>query len=114
MIKLDIKPLSLNKAYSGRRFKTKETKKYCRDLMILLPKNDYRISAGDKLELTIKYGFSNAACDTDNHAKVFQDVLQDKYNFNDKQIYALLQYKSVVKKGDEYIKFEIKKLEAKQ
>ena len=37
------KALSVNAAFQGRRFKTKEHKQYCRDVAILLPK-DQRIS----------------------------------------------------------------------
>ena len=43
----------------------------------------------------------------------FIDGLQDMYGFNDSQIYKLNLSKAIVKKGEEYIKFEIKRLNDK-
>jgi Holliday junction resolvase RusA-like endonuclease len=37
---IPIKALSVNKAFQGRRFKTKEHKQYCQDVAVLLPKNE--------------------------------------------------------------------------
>lgn len=38
MIRIKIKPLSVNDAWKGQRFKTKEYKQYEQDLMFILPK----------------------------------------------------------------------------
>jgi len=38
--KLDIKPLSVNEAWRGRRFKTPKYSKYISDLLFILPKID--------------------------------------------------------------------------
>jgi hypothetical protein len=35
--KIEIKPLSINKAWKGRRFKTKEHVNYCKRIELLLP-----------------------------------------------------------------------------
>jgi len=101
---IKIKPLSINKAYSGRRKKTQECRRYTKELFIKLPEIDIPDS---KLELIIQFGFSSKGSDIDNCVKVFQDVLQDKYGFNDNMIYRLVVNKCIVKKGDEYINFKI-------
>jgi len=111
MVKVDIKPLSINESWQGKRFKTKKYKKYRHDLLYLLPASEYiKFDKNDQLELSIEWGFSNKQSDIDNCAKGFIDGLQDKYGFNDSQIYKLNLIKSIVKKGDEYIKFDIRKL----
>jgi Holliday junction resolvase RusA-like endonuclease len=116
MIKVNIKPLSINESWQGRRFKTKKYKSYRQALMYLLPLDGAgpaMISKADRLELSIEWGFSNKQSDIDNCAKGFIDGLQDRYEFNDSQIYKLIMTKEIVKKGDEYIKFEIKQLKDK-
>jgi hypothetical protein len=39
--KLNIKPLSVNKAWKGRRYATKESKSYQKELWLLLPPKIY-------------------------------------------------------------------------
>lgn len=39
LITIPLRALSINKAFQGRRFKTKECKQYCRDVSLFLPKN---------------------------------------------------------------------------
>ena len=105
-MKVNIKPLSVNKVWKGRRYKTQEYKDYENELFYILPKMD--IPKG-KLSLCIKWGMSSKASDIDNCAKPFIDILQKKYGFNDKSIYNLIMEKVDVKKGEEYIKFDIEK-----
>lgn len=101
---IDIKPLSVNKAWQGRRFKTKEYKQYFDAVYYLLPQKE---PLNGKLKLDIVFGFSNSRMDIDNPVKLFIDILQKKYQFDDSQIYRLSVNKNIVKKGKEYIKFEI-------
>ncbi len=111
MIKVDIKPLSINESWQGRRFKTPKYKHYRQALLYLLPVDkSLDFDKQDQLELSIEWGFSNKQSDIDNCAKGFIDGLQDKYEFNDSQIYKLNLSKEIVKKGSEYIKFDIKRL----
>ncbi len=104
MIKVDIKPLSVNEAWQGKRFKTPKYKQYEHDLLFLLPKLKIK---GGKLALSIIFGFSSKGSDIDNPAKLFMDILQKKYNFNDSAIYELHIKKEIVKKGMESIQFKI-------
>lgn len=108
MIKIHIKPLSVNKAYRGRRYKTKEYKEWQLDFLSKVPKIDFKIP--EKIELSIEYGFSSKGSDIDNPTKVFLDVLSDVYNFNDNKVYKLILTKQIVKKGSEYIKYNLKEI----
>lgn len=105
---IKIKPLSVNDCWQGRRFKTNDYKSYEQELYYLLP--EMEIPDG-KLTLKLEFGVSSKASDIDNLVKPFQDIIQKRYNFNDKMIYRLEVDKIVVKKGEEFIKFEISKYE---
>lgn len=104
LIQLSIKPLSVNVAWQGKRFKSKEYKQYEEVVMLMLPKvnlppKPYRFN--------IWYGFSSKSADIDNPTKPIIDIMQKKYGFNDKDIFVLHIEKEIVKKGSEYIRIEI-------
>ena len=102
---IKVKPLSINKAWrGGKRFKTKEYLAYEQELFYRIPK--IRIPNGKK-SLIIRAGFSNKNTDADNIVKPLQDILSKKFGFNDNEIYYLEVLKEIVKKGEEYIGFEI-------
>lgn len=104
MIKLNIKALSINEAYRGRRFRTPEYDTYIRQMMFALPS---KIKAPEtEIKLKIEFGFSSFASDIDNGLKCFIDCLQRKYGFNDKKIVELFVRKTKVNKGEEYILFD--------
>jgi len=107
MRKINIKPLSVNECWQGRRFKTKEYKQYEKDLLLMLPNIKLKIQ---RVSINIVFGFSNSLCDIDNPLKPFLDVLQKKYNINDRDIYNLNVTKKVIKKGEEFIKYQIKEI----
>lgn len=104
---INIKPLSVNAAWRGRRFKTPTYKQYERDVLLLLPKMEV---PDGYLELYLKFGFSSANSDFDNPVKLFVDCMQKKYGFNDKMIKRAVVEVEKVKKGKEFIEFNIKEL----
>lgn len=104
MRKLNIKPLSVNECWQGKRFKTKEYLQYENDLLLMLPKIKV---PSPPYKLNIEFGFSNMASDIDNPVKPFQDILQKKYGINDKNILELNINKVKTEKGSEFIKFSI-------
>lgn len=107
--KLDIKPLSVNKAWrGGRRFKTDEYKRYINDICMMLKPMD--IPDG-YFEIQLKWGFSNKGSDFDNPVKCFVDCLQKKYGFNDNRIKRCIIDVEHVKKGQEFIEWNIVSLE---
>ena len=106
--KIDIKPLSINEAFQGKRFKTPKYKSYENEMMRILPDIDDDFTG--ELYVSISYGFSSKLSDIDNPCKNFLDCLVKKYGFDDRQIFELCQEKKIVKKGFEYIEFKIGKL----
>lgn len=100
-----IKPITVNHAWrGGRRFRTEYYKAFEQELLLRLPP----ISIPDgELSVFYEFGVSNKGFDYDNAIKPFQDVLQKKYEFNDARIVEAVIRKRLVKKGDEYIRFEI-------
>lgn len=108
MVTINIKPLSVNDAFQGRRFKTKEYDRYIRDVLFLLPKAN--ISSGSKLKLEVEFGFSSRASDIDNCLKCFIDCLVKKYGVDDRNIYRLEVTKVIVNKGGEFIRYKIEEI----
>ena len=106
---IKIKPLSVNQVWQGKRFKTKAYKDYEKEVLLLLP-NSFKVPLG-RLKIVLKFGFSSKLADWDNPIKPFQDILQKKYKFNDSQIYKAIVIKEIVKKGNEFIEFEINEIE---
>ncbi len=104
IIKINMKPMSVNGAWQGRRFKSKEYIAYtdsCMSILpnITLPEPPYRIN--------FEFGVSNPASDWDNPVKPIQDILQKRYKFNDKDIYEAFVKKVIVPKRHEYFSFEL-------
>lgn len=109
MINLKIKPLSINEAFQGKRFKTAKCKTYEQEVLLKLPaiKNFPK----PPFEIHFEFGFSNILSDWDNAVKILQDILQKKYGFNDKDIMKAVVIKKKVKKGEDYFKINIQHLE---
>ena len=110
MQRLPLKPMSVNAAYTtpkkAKRFKSPAYKAFIRDVGILLKKMD--IPDGE-LELVLNWGLSNyGGSDWDNPIKPFQDCLQKHLGFNDNRVKRGIVEKFRVKKGDEYIEFELR------
>lgn len=104
MVKIDIKSLSVNDAWAGRRFKTPAYKQYIKDLGNLLPPLKL---PEPPYEIYLEWGFSSKGSDVGNPEKPTVDIIAKKYNFNDNLIYREVIEKRIVPKGQEYIKFEI-------
>ena len=104
---IDVKPLSINEAYKGRKFKTAALKNYVLEVSCILPKI---VLSEPPYTAYFEFGVSSRGFDIDNGIKPLLDILQKKYNFNDNQIYDMHVKKVVVDKGKEYIKFKIEQL----
>ena len=104
MNKVHIKPLTVNRAWKGRRYKSDGYKAYERDLGLILPR--LNVPQG-KLQVHYIFGLSSKNSDYDNCIKQFQDIISKKYGFNDNKIYKAVIEKVDVKKGEEFIQFEI-------
>lgn len=107
MIKIDIKPLSINAAYRGRRYRTRDYNEYINDVSYQLKKIALPMPP---FKLSYEFGFSSKGSDIDNAIKPITDILQKRYGFNDNQVYELHVVKKIVKKGKEFIKFKIESI----
>lgn len=104
---IKIKPLSVNRAWQGKRFKTPEYKKYERNTLLMLRRINIPTPP---FKVSYEFGFSSVLSDIDNPVKLITDILQKKHGFNDRDIYELSVKKKIVNKGEEYIKFKIESL----
>ena len=77
-----IKPLSVNKCWQGKRFKTDDYLKYEEEVLLNL--KPHKIPDGD-LHIILDFGVSNMAADVDNPAKPFIDILQNILQTTSKQ-----------------------------
>jgi Holliday junction resolvase RusA-like endonuclease len=106
--KLNEKPLSINEAWQGKRFKTPAYKRYEQAMLLLMPKG--KVDLDQMLRVEFFFGFSNKASDLDNPVKLLMDIAQKKYGFNDKNVFELNVRKCIVKKGEEFIQMGIYQL----
>lgn len=108
MITINIKPLSVNEAYKGRKYKTTKCDVF---------KNTFKSVMPDKIDVPKGYlsihfifGLSSKSGDGDNCVKISQDCIAEKYKFNDKLIKRWIIEVENVKKGNEFISFNLTKL----
>lgn len=104
MQRIDFKPISLNEAYSGRRYKTEYCKAFVKAVTLMvkpqvLPPPPYKIS--------FIFGVSNMGADWDNPIKLSQDCIAKKLRFNDKLIYKGEAEKVLVLPGKEFIMYKL-------
>lgn len=104
MHRINLKPISVNEAYRGRRFATPKLKQFKHDLAMMLPY--LKVPAG-RISVVYQFGVSSKQSDGDNLIKAFQDSVAERYGFNDKMIYEWHIKKVDVTKGNEYIEFSI-------
>ena len=104
IIELNEKPLSINEAFQGRRFKTPAYKAYERKMLILLPKAKKPFP--DMMSIDFIFGFSSPLSDLDNPVKLLLDIMQKKYGFNDRNVWELGIRKFISK--EPYIGISIK------
>ena len=104
-IKLQIKPLSVNSAWNGRRFKSDKYKAFESEMIYKLP--NFKESIPEMIRIDFFFGFSSKLADIDNPIKMVTDCLQKKYGFNDRDIWEMNVRKSIVPKGEEFIRIGI-------
>lgn len=105
--KIEIKPMSVNSAYRGRRFNTKEHIHWEQVVLLSLP--NIEIPA-PPYQIDFTFGLSSVNADGDNCIKIAQDVIAKKYGFNDKHIKRWIVEVIKVDKGKEFFEFHLKTL----
>ena len=102
-MRIPIKPLSVNTAWKGKRFKTPEYKAYEQEVMLYLRPKE--VPDGEFC-IVLEFGISYSGFDYDNGIKPFTDILQKKYGFNDSRIVKAFVTKTKTEKGNEFIWFD--------
>lgn len=102
---IQVKPMSVNAAWKGQRFKSDEYKTFEQYCSYILPAS-IEIPDGP-LEIYLLWGVSSNQADYDNPIKPFQDILQKQFGFDDRRIYDAHISKREVEPGREFIKFKI-------
>jgi Holliday junction resolvase RusA-like endonuclease len=103
--RINEKPLSVNQAWQGKRYKTQEYKDYEKAILLQMPKKS--IDKKAMLRIDFFFGFSNVASDLDNPVKLLLDIAQKKFGFNDSQVFEMVIRKCIVKKGKEFIEMSV-------
>ena len=107
--RIPIKPLSTNRAWQGRRFKSKAYKAWEQVVVVLLNRMKPHIPAG-RVAFHFEVGV-DPRFDLDNAFKQTLDVIQKHHKvFDDKDVFEIHAYKKEVKRGDEYIEFHFASL----
>lgn len=100
--KVPIKALSVNQGYTGKRWKTEKHREWKKSVLMLLPKIE--MPAAPYIIYFI-FGLSSSLADGDACVKHVQDIISERYKFNDKLIKKWIIEVDNVKKGAEYFGF---------
>jgi Holliday junction resolvase RusA-like endonuclease len=103
---IKIKPLSVNEAFKGKKYRTDKYDLFIKNMMFLLP-NNMNFPDEKNIKIAIIFGFSSSLSDIDNCCKSFLDCLVKKYKIDDRYIYEMHVFKEIVIKGQEFITFKI-------
>ena len=110
MKRVNIKAMSVNDAWKGRRFPTDLYEVFREKVSLLLRKKDTpKVDTGKGwLFAHYRWGISTMGkSDTDNPCKQFQDVLFDRYGLKDVRVRFLILEKVKAEKGEEFIDWEV-------
>ena len=109
MYRIKRKPLSVNRAWKGRRFRSVFYSAFHTAVSLLLnvlrPK---RPPENRPLFAHYRWGVSNMMADTDNPTKPFQDVLFEHWGMKDHRLQFLIVQKVKTPKGQEFIDFWVR------
>ena len=102
------KPMSVNEAWQGRRFRTPTYKQFRKDVTPLLHASRVSSVPKDKpLFVHYVFGVSNMGADIDNPCKPITDILFDFLGVNDNRIEKMFIEKVKTDKGKEFIGFHV-------
>lgn len=102
---IKIKPLGINRAFQGKRYKTPEYLAFEKQVLLQLKPTSKKFDG--MLRVEYFFGFSSPLADIDGPIKLVQDILCKKYHFDDRQIFELNVRKCLVKKGEEFFSIGI-------
>ena len=108
MITLNVKAVSTNKMYTGRRYLSAEAKRFKAECVARM--RLHKVTIPDKetpMELHLRFGLSRDM-DVSNAIKVFEDAVAEATGINDIQFQGITAVKEKVRGGQEYIAFDIR------
>jgi len=89
-IEIPLKPISVNEAFQGRKFKTKKCKQYEKDIVNFLGFWKEKIEGKIEIHYTF-YLINHSRTDYDNLIKITQDMLVNRgYLVDDSKIYKAI------------------------
>lgn len=103
---VEITPIGVNQAYTGKRYKTTKYKNYAKELATKLKPIIRMPVQGEKLHLIATF-YVSGEFDWDNPIKPFQDVLAKKLCINDKIIKSGTIILENVEPGKEKIEYKL-------
>lgn len=103
MQRIDLCPLSVNQAYTGRRFDTEKKKEFTRKLREAI-KHFVLEDCVAPYEVHYRFYISKRQ-DIDGAIKVLQDVICEHFWFDDREIYKIVAEKIVSE--EHYFEFDI-------
>ena len=107
MYKLDLKPVSVNEAYKGRRFSTDIHRLFKDQAAILLRRLKLpRLKPKEEFFVIYKF-YTSSRNDADNLIKLTQDSICAALGTDDRYISGIYVRKIKVKKGNERIEFDV-------
>lgn len=109
MHEIPIKPLSVNRAWKGQRFRSRAYNQYRRVVSAFLNKIRPNKPSEEPLFFHADWGFSNMGADTDNPCKPFLDALFEWWDMKTKDhlVEFIMLEKNKTSKGKEYIRFHV-------
>lgn len=103
-ITIPLKPISVNEAFQGKRFKTKKCNDFCDDFLKIAPKKE-KIKGNVEIEYRF-YIKNHKMEDYDNMIKITQDmIVKCGYIFDDRYIYKATIHK--IPSNEEKIEIKI-------
>ena len=107
MYTLELKPISVNEAYKGRKWMTDKHREFKKVAAILLSRMDFPKLKEKEPFYIIYHFYTDASVDIDNMVKVVQDCITQCLGTDDRYIYGLYIEKHKIKRGNERIEFNI-------
>lgn len=114
VVSLNIKPVSTNNLYGGKRYKKKEAKEFENTISWLLKiyANSVKLPEQGELELITRF-YVSRKFDTSNCLKLLEDCISKHFQINDRRFAGHKISRVKVKPGQEKIKFLIRPYEDK-
>ena len=106
-VRLNLKPVSTNEMYGGKKFKSKKARQFESDAAILLARNArQRILPNGDLTIHFRFGTTRQK-DLSNNVKLLEDIIARHYGIDDRRFCGQTAVRVPVKKGEEFIIFQI-------